>query len=861
MTSRTPSRILQGISALQGDYLDQEDPVFSADPMRAAGLGLVHVEGLTRFWESGGTGQGGLGLRQAQLLAGLYNPALPWGMTILGEPQGIAVHLALTGGVAALQGWQELLSSVFPGCTLSAGPEAQHVLDIFRSFPAIASLTGNPSAGEAEPDVQMPLLRLEPLVGAMAGTHWAYLVLARPVSPREIQEMDQDLAREEQEIRSAYLRPGTAEENNNPQAQHYVSLLQAARQRMEAGQQSGMWNVQAYLMAQNDQALERGGQALAGSFAGRDSLPQPFRVRSCRLDSARAGFRPPATLLTTAEAAALSQLPSQESPGYALREMVSFSVSPPSASRGSTVAIGNIMNGGARTGNWFEVRLEDLAKHVFVAGVTGSGKTRTCQYLLSQLWDEHRIPWLVVEPSTKSEYRRLAAATSLGGDLQIYTPGDETCAPLRLNPLQVLRGVSVQTHIDALCSLFSASFAMVTPMPEVLNEALHRVYTDRGWNLIRGTNPLGYVPEAQPVISDLISTLERLIPALGYNAEVTGNLQAGLLTRVRALTLGGKGALLNSGLSTDIEGLLEKPTVLELSAIGDDDSKAFVMASLLLHLSEYRQSGGLSNGQLRHVTLIEEAHRLLRTAPETIASEYANPRAKAVEALCQLLVEMRAYGEGLVVVDQVPAKLAPDAIKNTNLKIIHRLVAGDDRDLVGRTMNLTAPQERHLAALPSGQAVVYAEGRDASYLVQIPDHAGRHGYGNAAITNAEVKRLMHGKIVPLPEHSQSAQARHQLPRCQGCRQQGCEAYRIIARQLLSRDYSKQFAHAVQEGAESIWAFGTMVATDIWGGATKPEVPYCVVLALLSLAGYEPAIIENMRRQLEPILIRIRRNGA
>ncbi|HOI38240.1 MAG TPA: hypothetical protein PLF11_12755, partial [Bacillota bacterium] len=264
---------------------------------------------------------------------------------------------------------------------------------------------------------------------------------------------------------------------------------------------------------------------------------------------------------------------------------------------------------------------------------------------------------------------------------------------------------------------------------------------------------------------------------------------------------------------------------------------------------------------LRHVTLIEEAHRLLRTAPETIASEYANPRAKAVEALCQLLVEMRAYGEGLVVVDQVPAKLAPDAIKNTNLKIIHRLVAGDDRDLVGRTMNLTAPQERHLAALPSGQAVVYAEGRDASYLVQIPDHAGLHGYGNAAITNAEVKRLMHGKIVPLPEQSQSAQARHQLPRCQGCRQQGCEAYRIIARQLLSKDYSKQFARAVQEGPESIWAFGTMVATDIWGGATKPEVPYCVVLALLSLAGYEPAIIENMRRQLEPILIRIRRNGA
>jgi hypothetical protein len=672
--------------------------------------------------------------------------------------------------------------------------------------------------------------------------------------------MNQTLAREEQDIRSTYLRPGTVEENNNPLAQRYVSLLQAARQRMEAGMQSGMWNVQAYLMAESHDALARGGQALAGSFAGRDSLPQPFRVRSCRLGSAQAGFRPPSTVLTSAEAAALSQLPSQEFPGYALREAVTFSVSPPPAPDHPSVAVGTIVASGVRTRNWFEVRVEDLAKHVFVAGVTGSGKTRTCQYLLSQLWGEHQIPWWVVEPSTKIEYRRLAASETFR-DLQIYTLGNETCAPLRLNPLQILPGVSVQTHIDALSSLFGASFAMVTPMPDVLNKALHRVYTERGWDLLQGTNPRGHALETQPTLSDLILTLKDLIPELGYNADVTGNLRAGLLTRVQNLTLGGKGALLNSGLSTDLDRLLEKPTVLELSAIGDDDSKAFVMASLLLHLSEYCQVKGSSDGQLRHVTLIEEAHRLLRAAPETIASEYANPRGKAVEALCQMLVEMRAYGEGLIVVDQVPAKLAPDAIKNTNLKIIHRLVAGDDRALVGTTMNLSEPQKRHLAALPSGQAVVYAEGRNAPYLVQIPDHAGLQGYGAAKITNEAVKRLMHGKIAPLPDSGQGARARQQLPRCQGCDRPGCETYRNIARQLLNKDYSGPFAHAVQEGPESIWAFGARVATEIWGDKTRADAAYCVVLALLSLAGYESGIIENMRNRLGPILIRMRRMEA
>jgi len=230
------------------------------------------------------------------------------------------------------------------------------------------------------------------------------------------------------------------------------------------------------------------GQALAGTFADRTVRPNPSEYGHAVLAlSGRATarrqpcWRPP-------EAAAISQLPCQEFPGYVLRERVAFSVSPPAVAGERRVAIGNIMDGGHRSGNWFELGVDDFAKHVFVAGVPGSGKTHTCQYLLSQLWSEHRIPWLVVEPSSKSEYRRLTAS-ALGGDLQVYTLGDETCAPLRLNPFEVLPGMPVQTHIEALSSLFAASFALVTPMPDVLNQALHQVYMDLGWDLLRGTNP------------------------------------------------------------------------------------------------------------------------------------------------------------------------------------------------------------------------------------------------------------------------------------------------------------------------------------------------------------------------------------
>jgi hypothetical protein len=165
--------------------------------------------------------------------------------------------------------------------------------------------------------------------------------------------------------------------------------------------------------------------------------------------------------------------------------------------------------------------------------------------------------------------------------------------------------------------------------------------------------------------------------------------------------------------------------VLELEGMGDDDDKAFVMGLVMIRLAEQRRVQGEHKG-LAHLLVIEEAHRLLGQPSVRRDETEADVRGKAVETFTNLLAEIRAYGQGVIVVDQVPSKLAPEVLKNTSLKLAHQIVAGDDRGALAAAMVMNERQTRALATLLPGHGVVFAEGEDAPLLIQVPP-AGRGG--------------------------------------------------------------------------------------------------------------------------------------
>ncbi len=349
------------------------------------------------------------------------------------------------------------------------------------------------------------------------------------------------------------------------------------------------------------------------------------------------------------------------------------------------------------------LHLPSLTRHTLIAGTNGSGKTTTCFKILIELWTR-RIPFLVIEPE-KTEYRSLLDSP-VGDDLQIFTLGDETVAPFRLNPLEIMPGVKVESHIANIRACFEASLPKFGIFPSLIAESLQNIYVKRGWTL----NDRGKTDETRrmPVIGELYQELLAVAAERGYSAKMEQDVAAAATGRFKSLFIGSIGQMLNTQLSFPMEQIMNRPTILELEQLPDDD-KSLVMLFLLVRLREFLRLTR-TGSQLAHITVIEEAHRLAtKISHATDRETNSDSRASGADQLTNALSEVRAYGEGLIIAEQIPRRLIEDALKNTNTKIIHKLPGGDDRDAVANTMNLSTEQTTYMSRLPKGQALFSSE--------------------------------------------------------------------------------------------------------------------------------------------------------
>ncbi|NMA19458.1 MAG: ATP-binding protein [Lentisphaerae bacterium] len=538
-------------------------------------------------------------------------------------------------------------------------------------------------------------------------------------------------------------------ERTNELARQTEEILSRQLKRLEKGLASGMWRHTTQVLANQSLTAERVANLLCGYWGGNDLTVAQVRnvkisddltlrlplIKILPADAAVVDspfgidYSGISTLLTSEELAIVAGMPLHEVPGIVSEKLTDYGRNFQPSAEAKSVPIGEVIDYEVKTSRKVSINFEQLKRHMFVTGATGAGKSTTMRQLLLNL-NHTGIPFLVIEP-VKREYRELKKHIP---ELQVITLGVEDCH-ISLNPFNVEKELGLVPHIDNLKAAFNATMGNYSSMPFILEDMIYRVYTDCGWDLETGTNALidkmaatGFPAHTIPIMSDLLPLVATSINFFFPNQSDYGNSLLGALrARISSMTRGAKGNVLDSTSNPiSMEELLKKPCVIELWPFTDNEEKAFIMALLMIKLYEYRQSLDLrenSDGQkdrpLEHVLVIEEAHRLL-SKPQGGNELSSNGKQKAVEFFADILAEIRSYGQSIVVVDQIPSKLISDVLKNTDVKIAHRLADKEDRDVLGGTMNLSSEQMKDIARLRPGEAVVYYGGLRQAIKIKVP---------------------------------------------------------------------------------------------------------------------------------------------
>ena len=541
---------------------------------------------------------------------------------------------------------------------------------------------------------------------------------------------------------------GITHELTDKRSQHLLEHLEKRLiPRLQKGVTKGLFGTAIYLCADTRSTYRRLKNTVCAIYQGSEPTASPLEVQDLpesenrqllrlptladTLDARAALFhsliegpaRSISSLLTSEDLALIAGLPRRELPGLRRRKTVDFIVDLPRLSPLNTLDLGEVIDRGRHYPmNRVRLNKSDINKHIFITGVTGAGKTTTCLNLLI----ESNLPFLVIEPA-KTEYRALYKL--LGDEIDFFRPNGDNHRSLRLNPFALVhKKQKLKSHASFLRNIFAAVFPMEASMPYLIEQAIMMAYEEKGWDLTDDTflpakDPFDPMARAWPCMSDMIRQLDVLIPEQGMGKEFEEKYRGSLVSRLTSLTHGVLGDVLDVSQSLDFSALLQRHVVIELEEIKDGEGKALMMALLLGNVSEAIRASYREENDIRHLTLVEEAHRLL-SRPEPGDSG----RAMAVEAFADMLAEVRKYGEGLIIADQIPSKLIPDVIKNTHCKIVHRLFAEDDRRTMGEAMMMDESQRDFLPNLSTGEAVIFCGGWHGPVHAAIrSDHAQTDG--------------------------------------------------------------------------------------------------------------------------------------
>ena len=525
-----------------------------------------------------------------------------------------------------------------------------------------------------------------------------------------------------------------------------MDTIDSQLDRIDTAGSVGMWSCAAYCIADTPVVSEMAAAAYYSVIRGEDSYLETGAiiqwsgsnlVRAAEylkkmlhpIVKVNDSEMPVASFISTKELAIHAGLPEKSVAGLPVKTVASFGREVVSSvqNNGINFKLGTVYHMGKAETKTVSLNKNSLASHTFITGSTGSGKSNTIYQILKEA-DNYECRFLVIEPA-KGEYKHILG---MQDGVSVYGTNPSMTPLLRINPFSFPHGnkdhtknIHILEHLDRLVEIFNVCWPMYAAMPAVLKEAIERSYQDAGWDLTESKNPYG--DNLYPSFADVARNVRSIMDSSDYDAENKGAYKGALITRLKSLTNGLNGLIFTNDALPDAE-LFDKNVIVDLSRVGSTETKSLIMGLLVMQLQEYRMTSGRLNSDLMHITVLEEAHNVLKRTSTEQSNESANLLGKSVEMLGNAIAEMRTYGEGFIIADQSPGLLDMAVIRNTNTKIIMRLPDLSDRELVGKAAGLNDDQIIELSKLPLGVAAMYQNDWIEPVLCKVAHHptAGQH---------------------------------------------------------------------------------------------------------------------------------------
>lgn len=526
---------------------------------------------------------------------------------------------------------------------------------------------------------------------------------------------------------------------SNRKIKGLLDLLDKHISRIEESLPFGMWACSTYFIGKSETRIKAQANVYVGGIVGEQSNLETCVVNVWKdpsiVDYLRDISHPffkypksdilltPASTVDSKELSIHISLPQTSVPGIIVREKTAFGRNVIKSdnevsSEENGIKLGNVCFLGQESKIPVSLDVNTLCKHTFISGTTGSGKSNTIYLIIQELLKKGK-KLLIIEPA-KGEYKNIfgkgfwfsqctnGVEEEIHVPIKVYGSNPRVSHLLRINPFAFPEGVHVYEHIDRLVEIFNACWPMYAAMPVVLKKSITDAYVSCGWNLYKSECNINGI-KLYPTFDDVVIALRTYINDSEYSSDTKSDYKGSIETRLLSLTEGLSGEMLNKPLDSTLSDrdLFKDNVIIDLSTIGNSETKSLIMGLLVMKMSEYYQSQNIMNSELKHVTILEEAHNLLKRTSKEQFQEGSNIIGKSVEMITNSIAEMRTYGEGFIIVDQSPSMVDEAAIRNTNTKIIMSLPEIDDRTTVGKSIGLSDKQIEEISRQKVGQAIVY----------------------------------------------------------------------------------------------------------------------------------------------------------